>query len=82
MIETSANIDELLRRNRDSDLLRFTTAGSVDDGKSTLIRRLLHEARGLYEDQLAAIRTPSQTLEEGQINYALVSDGLKAVGAR
>ncbi len=78
MIETSTDTDELLRRNRDSDLLRFTTAGSVDDGKSTLIGRLLHEAKGIYEDQLAAIRTPSHVLEDRQINYAFVTDGLKA----
>ncbi len=41
---------------REPDLLRFTTAGSVDDGKSTLIGRLLHDAGAIYEDQLAALR--------------------------
>ena len=45
-----------LHRDGEPDLLRFTTAGSVDDGKSTLIGRLLHDSRGVYEDQLAAAR--------------------------
>ena len=46
------NIDALLRENEAKDLLRFVTAGSVDDGKSTLIGRLLYESKGIYEDQL------------------------------
>ena len=46
------DVEEFLRQEQSKDLLRFTTAGSVDDGKSTLIGRLLHDARGAYEDQL------------------------------
>ncbi len=53
---------EWLRAEGEPDLLRFTTAGSVDDGKSTLIGRLLHDADALYEDQLEALRkAPSGT---------------------
>ena len=47
------DVEEFLRQEQSKDLLRFTTAGSVDDGKSTLIGRLLHDARGAYEDQLS-----------------------------
>ena len=54
------------------DLLRFSTAGSVDDGKSTLIGRLLYDAKGAYEDQLASIR------KDGQIDLSLLTDGLRA----
>jgi len=71
---------ELLQRNEQRDLLRFVTAGSVDDGKSTLIGRLLYESRGIYEDQLSAIRALSR--REGsageELDLALVTDGLKA----
>jgi bifunctional enzyme CysN/CysC len=58
-------------------LLRFLTAGSVDDGKSTLIGRLLHDARAIYQDQLAAVRAASN--HGGQeIDFSLVTDGLRA----
>ena len=59
------------------DLLRFTTAGSVDDGKSTLIGRLLHDASGLYEDHLDALRIRAE--RDGKpLDFAFVTDGLKA----
>ncbi|PJZ71163.1 sulfate adenylyltransferase [Leptospira perolatii] len=58
------------------DLLRFITAGSVDDGKSTLIGRLLYDSKSVFEDQLEAIERSSQV--NGQINLALLTDGLKA----
>ena len=48
--------DSFLQQELKKDLLRFTTAGSVDDGKSTLIGRLLHDAKGVYEDQLASVK--------------------------
>ena len=48
--------DEFLDQEMGKELLRFTTAGSVDDGKSTLIGRLLHDAKGVYEDQLASVK--------------------------
>src|SRR5271165_5186811 len=56
------------------ELLRFTTAGSVDDGKSTLIGRLLHDTHGVYEDQLASVRKASPN----GLDLALITDGLRA----
>lgn len=61
-----------------SDLLRICTAGSVDDGKSTLIGRLLYEARGLYEDQVHAVASASRHRGVGPIDFSLFTDGLKA----
>jgi len=72
------NIDELLQQNRDADLLRFTTAGSVDDGKSTLIGRLLSDCKCIYEDHLAAVRRDSRRLNREGVDLALLTDGLKA----
>jgi bifunctional enzyme CysN/CysC len=60
------------------DLLRFTTAGSVDDGKSTLIGRLLYDTRSIFEDQLEAIERTSKQRGEGYVNLALLTDGLRA----
>lgn len=60
------------------ELLRFTTAGSVDDGKSTLIGRLLYDSKSIFEDQLEAVRITSERRGEEQINLALLTDGLKA----
>ncbi len=74
----TAGIDEFLRRDEEKDLLRFTTAGSVDDGKSTLIGRLLYDSKGVYEDQLAAIRTATVNQSAGAIDFALLTDGLRA----
>ena len=62
----------------DMDLLRFTTAGSVDDGKSTLIGRLLYDSKAIFEDQLDAIAKSSELMGEGQVNLALLTDGLRA----
>ena len=61
-----------------SELVRFSTAGSVDDGKSTLIGRLLYDTKTLFEDQLAAVERSSQRLGMGETNLALVTDGLRA----
>jgi bifunctional enzyme CysN/CysC/sulfate adenylyltransferase subunit 1 len=62
----------------DQEMLRFTTAGSVDDGKSTLIGRLLHDTKSVYEDQLASIRA-SRVNRSGQaVDLSLLTDGLKA----
>ncbi len=61
-----------------SDLLRFTTAGSVDDGKSTLIGRLLFDSKSIFEDQYEAIKTASERRGEEGVNLALLTDGLKA----
>lgn len=60
------------------DLLRFSTAGSVDDGKSTLIGRLLYESKSIFEDQLEAVELASKRKGEGQVNLALLTDGLRA----
>ncbi len=60
------------------DLLRFSTAGSVDDGKSTLIGRLLYDTKSLFEDQLQAVEDASRRRGEGYVNLALVTDGLRA----
>ncbi|GEM_PF-176 len=60
------------------DMLRFTTAGSVDDGKSTLIGRLLFDSKSIFEDQLEAIELSSRNSGEDQVNLALLTDGLRA----
>lgn len=60
------------------ELLRFTTAGSVDDGKSTLIGRLLYDSKAIFEDQLEAIERASIIKGEEHINLALLTDGLRA----
>ena len=62
---------------REPDLLRITTAGSVDDGKSTLIGRLLHDAGAIYEDQLDALRAKAAA-GAGAIDLSLITDGLRA----
>ena len=62
----------------DMDLLRFTTAGSVDDGKSTLIGRLLHDTKSIFEDQLEAVSVASKKMGDHQMNLALLTDGLRA----
>jgi bifunctional enzyme CysN/CysC len=61
-----------------SELVRFTTAGSVDDGKSTLIGRLLYDSKTLFEDQLVAVERSSQRLGLAETNLALLTDGLRA----
>ncbi len=70
----------LLEQDKQKDLLRFVTAGSVDDGKSTLIGRLLFESKGIYEDQLEAVKIASDRwgTTHGNVDLALVTDGLKA----
>ena len=76
----AAALSALLATGGDKDLLRFLTCGSVDDGKSTLIGRLLHDSKLLFEDQLAALRANSErfgTTGEA-IDYALIVDGLAA----
>ncbi|HAA87045.1 MAG TPA: sulfate adenylyltransferase [Verrucomicrobiales bacterium] len=60
------------------DLLRFTTAGSVDDGKSTLIGRLLYDSKNIFEDQIQAVEESSKRRGDDNINLALLTDGLKA----
>lgn len=62
----------------DMELLRFTTAGSVDDGKSTLIGRLLYDSKSIFEDQLEAVRLTSQRKGHAEVDLSLLTDGLKA----
>jgi len=65
-------------RSRPSELLRIATAGSVDDGKSTLIGRLLHDSKAIFEDQLAHVVETSERRGDGYVNLALLTDGLRA----
>ena len=69
---------EWLAETAKTDLLRFTTAGSVDDGKSTLIGRLLYDSKGVYEDQLASVRKATRNLSTGGLDLSLLTDGLRA----
>src|SRR5277367_6513867 len=70
--------DDFLQKDLEKELLRFTTAGSVDDGKSTLIGRLLHDAKGIYEDQLASVKKSRINRSTGPIDFSLLTDGLRA----
>ncbi|MBE2292599.1 MAG: sulfate adenylyltransferase subunit CysN [Xanthomonadales bacterium] len=76
----AAGIASWLQAHEDKPLLRFITCGSVDDGKSTLIGRLLHESKRLFDDQLAALEADSRRhgTQDGRIDYALLLDGLAA----
>ncbi len=62
----------------DMELLRFTTAGSVDDGKSTLIGRLLYDSKSIFEDQMEAVKLASERRGDEHVNLALLTDGLRA----
>ncbi|KUM05133.1 sulfate adenylyltransferase subunit CysN [Chromobacterium subtsugae] len=76
----SGDILEYLRQHENKDMLRFITCGSVDDGKSTLIGRLLHDSKLIFEDQLAAIERDSKKYNttDQNIDLALLVDGLQA----
>jgi sulfate adenylyltransferase large subunit len=74
---TKFDIVGFLAQEREKDLLRFSTAGSVDDGKSTLIGRLLYDTQSVYEDQVRSIEGKGTTAP-GQIDFALLTDGLRA----
>ncbi len=80
-MDNNLDIKAFLDADEKKDLLRLLTAGSVDDGKSTLIGRLLFDSKKLYEDQLTALERDSKRVGNagaGQIDYALLLDGLKA----
>ena len=64
--------------NQQIELLRFTTAGSVDDGKSTLIGRLLYDSKSIFEDQMAAVELASELRGDEEVDLALLTDGLRA----
>ncbi|QUE30977.1 sulfate adenylyltransferase subunit CysN [Francisella philomiragia] len=76
----ATNIEQYLKQHEQKELLRFITCGSVDDGKSTLIGRLLHDSKMIFEDQLAAITEDSKKVgtQGDQIDLALLVDGLQS----
>ena len=76
-VSPSFDIEEYLREETTKDLLRFSTAGSVDDGKSTLIGRLLYDTQSVYDDQVRAIEGKGTTAP-GVLDLALLTDGLRA----
>ena len=84
MNDSRLDIKAFLDKDEQKDLLRFLTAGSVDDGKSTLIGRLLFDSKKLYEDQLDALERDSKRVGNAgeHIDYALLLDGLKPNGNR
>jgi bifunctional enzyme CysN/CysC/sulfate adenylyltransferase subunit 1 len=75
---TRGGSEEFLEHSREMELLRFTTAGSVDDGKSTLIGRLLHDSKAIYEDQLDSVKKSRINRSSGPIDFSLLTDGLRA----
>ena len=76
----ATDIDSYLALHEKKELLRFITCGSVDDGKSTLIGRMLYESQMLFDDHLAALKADSKKVgtQEGEIDFALLVDGLAA----
>ena len=74
------DIQAYLKQHENKELLRLLTCGSVDDGKSTLIGRLLHDTKGIYEDQLAAVEGDSKKYgtQGGHADLALLVDGLRS----
>src|SRR5499425_2334435 len=77
-IEFRDDLDRFLESELNKELLRFTTAGSVDDGKSTLIGRLLHDSKAVYEDQLASVERSPINRSGRAIDFSLLTDGLRA----
>jgi len=78
MLPVRDTFEDFLEREQSKDLLRFTTAGSVDDGKSTLIGRLLYDSKSIYEDQLESVTKASASRSAGTIDFSLLTDGLRA----
>ena len=76
--DRSKSLSAFLEADLRKDLLRFTTAGSVDDGKSTLIGRLLHDAKAVYEDQVASVQKSKINRSSGAFDFSLLTDGLRA----
>jgi sulfate adenylyltransferase large subunit len=74
----STDIESFLKQNEEKDLVRLSTAGSVDDGKSTLIGRLLYDSKGVYEDQIASARKASTNQTPGTLDFSLLTDGLRS----
>jgi sulfate adenylyltransferase subunit 1 len=76
--EAWGGFESFIDQNLSKELLRFTTAGSVDDGKSTLIGRLLHDSKSVFEDQLAAVKKSRINRSTGAVDFSLLTDGLRA----
>src|SRR5215470_14475230 len=78
--ESARSVLAYLEAQQQKSLLRFITCGSVDDGKSTLIGRLLYDSKALFEDQLAALEAESKKVgtQNGELDFALLMDGLAA----
>src|ERR1035437_445396 len=72
------SFEQFLSQHLGRDLLRFTTAGSVDDGKSTLIGRLLYDSKAIYDDQLQSIQQSKLNRSTGPMDFSLLTDGLRA----
>jgi len=77
-VRSRESFGESPEQSPETELLRFTTAGSVDDGKSTLIGRLLHDSKAVYEDQLASVKKSRINRSTGPIDFSLLTDGLRA----
>ncbi len=78
VLPLSESFEDFLLEERTKDLLRFTTAGSVDDGKSTMIGRLLYDSQNVYEDQIESVTKASVGRNAGLIDFSLLTDGLRA----
>jgi sulfate adenylyltransferase subunit 1 len=76
--QAAFDIEDFLALEQTKDLLRFTTAGSVDDGKSTLIGRLLYDSRNVYEDHIRSIAKSTVNRSAGPLDLSLLTDGLRA----
>jgi len=76
--EAWGGFESFMDQNLAKELLRFTTAGSVDDGKSTLIGRLLHDSKSVFEDQMAAVKNSRINRSTGTVDFSLLTDGLRA----
>jgi sulfate adenylyltransferase large subunit len=77
-VVVTADVEAFLRQNEEKELLRLSTAGSVDDGKSTLIGRLLYDSKGIYEDQLASVKKATVNHNGAPMDFSLLTDGLRA----
>jgi sulfate adenylyltransferase large subunit len=77
-LEIREDLNKFLDQELNKEMLRFTTAGSVDDGKSTLIGRLLHDCKAVYEDQLASVKKSRINRSGRAIDFSLLTDGLRA----
>src|ERR1700690_3738018 len=77
-MEATFSMEDFLAAEQAKDLVRFSTAGSVDDGKSTLIGRLLYDSRNVYEDHVRAVTKASSANAPAAIDFAQLTDGLRA----